>query len=214
MGNAESAPRPKGRRSTNKVSTRKSLAEQSHIKGQGQDYSNRYSSRFNRTQFLSHSASDMSSDSPEITVFSCLTDDGGAEGGGVSCLTLQPGSGGTVSTLYDVEANAGRQIVWEYQRFLPGLGWGAANFEDPGDLPLSAATNVRFATVDHERFGDSMAAVAPEIPPGWAVDLTWSIVVQRRIRKRAGRGGGDVDETGMSDRFGWHYGRHIRDDKW
>jgi hypothetical protein len=24
----------------------------------------------------------------------------------------------------------------------------------------------------------------------------------------------DVDETGMSDRFGWHYGRHLRDDTW
>lgn len=24
----------------------------------------------------------------------------------------------------------------------------------------------------------------------------------------------DVDETGMSDRFGWHYGKSLLDEKW
>ena len=192
MGNAESAPSAKGKRGGAKGS-RKVPAEPPRNKGQVQNYSNRYSSPFNRTQFLSHSASDDDSNLHQnLTVFSCIANGGEGEdedSGGLSCVSLQAGAGG-VSTLYDVEANAGRQIVWEYQRFLPGLGWGAANFEHPGDLPLCATANVRFATMGHERFGDSMASVAPPVPPGWAVDLSWSIVVPRRIRKRGGRGGG------------------------
>jgi hypothetical protein len=201
MGNAESQAAPqvtkaKARRksaASGSAAARKSAAESP--KGHVQNYSNRYSSPFNRTQYLSHSASgevDNTSggSGSGVTIFSCIDDSGGEQGGAMSCMSLPPGS--SVSTLYDVEANAGRQIVWEYQRFQPGLGWGAANFEDPKDLPLSAANNVRFATLDHEYFGDSMAAVAPPVPAGWTVDLSWSIVIQRRIRKRGGRGGGYV----------------------
>jgi hypothetical protein len=180
MGNAESAPG----KSKSKAA-RKQPEEPPANRGQVQNYSNRYGSPFNRTQFLSHSVS--GDDSPvkgssgDSNMFSCLTFEKDEEGAG---------GGGSVSTLYDVQANTGRQIVWEYQRFHPSLGWGAANFQDPGDLPLCAATNVRFATQSLEEFGDSMQSVAPPLPPGWQVDLSWAIVVQRRTRRRGGRGGG------------------------
>ena len=154
------------------------------------DYANRYASPFNRTQFRNHSAS-QKSNQDESVIFSCVAitnkweDD---DDGNFSCISVGPDDAGAVSTLYDVEADAGRQIVWEYQRYSPQFGWGAGNFDDPGDLPLNAATNVRFASHHLEKFGDSIQSVAPLIPAGWQVDLTWTIVVQRR-RKRRGRGG-------------------------
>ena len=149
MGNAESAPGPQGRRdkSKSKLHSQKQTPEQAQ-----KSTSNRYASSFNRTQFLNHSVSgtgatysdskdiNSSNNHGNITVFSCLTDEASADTEGLSCLSGgAEGGAGSVKILYDVEANAGRQIVWEYQRFRPTLGWGAANFE-PTDLPLCAAT--------------------------------------------------------------------------
>ena len=131
MGNAESAPGPQGRRdkSKSKLHSQKQTPEQAQ-----KSTSNRYASSFNRTQFLNHSVSGTGA------TFSCLTDEASADTEGLSCLSGgAEGGAGSVKILYDVEANAGRQIVWEYQRFRPTLGWGAANFE-PTDLPLCAAT--------------------------------------------------------------------------
>lgn len=177
-------------------------------------YSNRYASPFNRTQFDNHSTSTTSKSvvKPQKSPFvlSCMTADDDTDVDSFSCVALQEGRE-KVNTLYDVKANNGRQIVWEYQRYDSDLGWGSANFID-SDFPLTS--KVRFATYDHSHFGDSIQSVAPPIPPGWKVDMSWAIVVQKRIRKRGKRGGGDVDETKMSDRFGWHYGNDLHGDKW
>jgi len=99
------------------------------------------------------------------------------------------------------------QILWEFQRFDPALGWGAGkNFEtnDPG----------RWATEDETSFGDTLASVAPVIPDGYKVDINWAIVVKKKIRKMKRSEGGDVDDTGITDRFGWHYAKAFNSRKW
>lgn len=213
MGNSasQSSPRRQERRSKGKGGE----IIQHQEKGKILNYTNRYGSPFNRTQFLNHSATVQNNRKVKNSpMLSCITDEPwGEEVGNLNCIASSLNGDDKVNTLYDVKAHVGRQIVWEYQRFHPILGWGAANFEHPADLPLDAATNVRFASVDHEKFGDSIQSVAPPLPKGWKVDISWTIVVQRRTRKRGGRGG-DVDETALSDKFGWRYANRFTDDIW
>jgi hypothetical protein len=99
------------------------------------------------------------------------------------------------------------QLVWEFQRYQPNIGWAAGeNFEnsDPG----------RYASYNRKTFGDTLQSVAPEVPPGFKVDLNWRIVVQKRIKSKSLSEGGNIDETGITDKFGWHYSNSFFAAKW
>lgn len=99
------------------------------------------------------------------------------------------------------------QLVWEFQRFQPNTGWAAGgnfNSADPG----------RYASYNRKIFGESLQTVAPIVPPGYNVDQNWKIVIQKRVRKIKLADGGDVDETGITDKFGWHYGDSFLSSNW
>jgi hypothetical protein len=121
--------------------------------------------------------------------------------------------------------NSEHQLLWEYQRYKPGLGWAASeNFEssDPG----------RYASHDGTHFGDTLQvlfydyeaqvvilyycqfqSVAPPVPRGYKVDEGWAVVIQRRVSKRKD-GVGLIDETCISDKFGWLYSDSFRSLRW
>lgn len=92
-----------------------------------------------------------------------------------------------------------RQIVWEFQRYNEGTGWGGSRENllpsDPG----------RWATATKERFGDSLVSVAPVIPPGYCVDMGWAIVIQRARKAGAPGTPNATKQPGITDLFGWHY---------
>eukprot|EP00602_Paraphysomonas_sp_CaronLab_P004089 CAMPEP_0185023762 /NCGR_PEP_ID=MMETSP1103-20130426/6392_1 /TAXON_ID=36769 /ORGANISM="Paraphysomonas bandaiensis, Strain Caron Lab Isolate" /LENGTH=128 /DNA_ID=CAMNT_0027556503 /DNA_START=168 /DNA_END=551 /DNA_ORIENTATION=- len=98
------------------------------------------------------------------------------------------------------------QLLWEFQRFKKSIGWGAGQNFDPNDPG-------RYASHDMKIYGDTLQSVAPPVPPNYRVDQGWTIVVQKRIVKSK-NGAGNVDETGITDRFGWHYAKAFNSDKW
>ena len=98
--------------------------------------------------------------------------------------------------------NITQQIIWEYQRYIPSIGWGAGSNlleTDPG----------RWATHRRDRFGDTLQSVAPQIPAGYRVDLGWAIVVQKRKQKPNA-----PVKTSITDLFGWHYSNSFDSTSW
>eukprot|EP01041_Mallomonas_annulata_P005567 gene5567-11203_t len=99
------------------------------------------------------------------------------------------------------------QILWEFQRYNSILGWGGCNNFESGDPG-------RWTTEKEDVFGDTLASVAPPIPEGYRVEQNWSIVVRKRIRKMQSSEGGEIDQTGITDRFGWHYAQTFKSKAW
>ena len=99
------------------------------------------------------------------------------------------------------------QIVWEFQRFHSLYGWGAGSNFEPGDPG-------RWSSHDMKKFGETLDEVAPEIPPGFKIELNWAIVIHKRSKKMKNEDGGDIDATGITDRFGWHYSTDFYSRTW
>ncbi len=99
------------------------------------------------------------------------------------------------------------QILWEFQRYNPTMGWGGTNNFETGDPG-------RWATENEETYGDSLTSVAPLVPDEYVIEQNWTIVVKKRVKKKKKSEGGDVDETGITDRFGWHYGKSFKTKTW
>jgi hypothetical protein len=110
------------------------------------------------------------------------------------------------------------QCIWEFQRYKNGVGWGAGdNFEggDPG----------RFSSFDQKAFGNTLQvmlliilsssekSVDPGVPQGFKIDLGWSVVFHKKVSDYK-KGIGYIDETSISDRFGWYYAKSFAADKW
>mmetsp|Transcript_2827 Transcript_2827/g.2987 ORF Transcript_2827/g.2987 Transcript_2827/m.2987 type:complete len:173 (-) Transcript_2827:68-586(-) len=99
------------------------------------------------------------------------------------------------------------QLLWEFQRFNKELGWGGLQNFETGDLG-------RWSNESEDVFGETLASVAPPVPTGYSIEQNWSIVVKKRIRHVKKCDGGDVDETGITDRFGWHYCQSFKSNAW
>jgi hypothetical protein len=56
-------------------------------------------------------------------------------------------------------------------------------------------------------------SVDPGVPPGFKVDLGWSVAFHKKVSKYK-QGVGYVDQTSISDRFGWHYAKSFSAEKW
>jgi hypothetical protein len=111
------------------------------------------------------------------------------------------------------------QIIWEFQRYQKGVGWGAGDHFDRGDPG-------RFSSFDRKVFGNTLQviifsylsssetqSVDPGVPPGFKVDLGWSVVFHKKVSEYK-QGIGYIDETSISDRFGWYYAKSFSADKW
>lgn len=105
------------------------------------------------------------------------------------------------------DGNTYIQLLWEFQRFSKDLGWGGTKNFEPTDLG-------RWSNESEKIFGETLASVAPLVPPGYCIEQNWSIVVKKRIRQVKNADGGDVDETGITDRFGWHYCNSFTSRSW
>ncbi len=79
--------------------------------------------------------------------------------------------------------------AYEYQHYTE-TGWNAL-----------ALAGRRYSTLDLLVFADSLQGTVAPPPPGFMLDQGWHVVVKRKVRLRDATQGGNIDETGISERY-------------